>query len=81
MRREAHEVLGEKGRERGPCSFEREVRGPHSFGGEEREPRSFDGGGREDHVALGCSLLPCGLGSRRDFAGKERGERTLAGGP
>ena len=35
----------------------------------------------EDHVVLGCSFLPCGLGSRRDFAGKKRGERTLAGGP
>ena len=34
-----------------------------------------------DHVALGCSLLPHGLGSRRDLAGKERSERTLAGGP
>ena len=32
-------------------------------------------------VALGCSLLPHGLGSRRDFAWKKRGERTLAGGP
>ena len=30
----------------------------------------------EDHVVLGCSLLPHGLGSRRDFAGKKRGERT-----
>ena len=34
-----------------------------------------------DQVALECSLLPCGLGSKRDLAGKERGERTLAGGP
>ena len=34
-----------------------------------------------DHVALGCSLLPRSLGSRRDFARKNRGERTLAGGP
>ena len=33
-----------------------------------------------DHAALGCSLLPRGLGSRRDFAWKKRGERTLAGG-
>ena len=38
-------------------------------------------GKRESHMALGCSLLPCGLGSRRDFAWKKRGERTLAGGP
>ena len=30
-----------------------------------------------DHVAL----LPCGLGSRRDFAWKKRGERIFAGGP
>ena len=36
---------------------------------------------REDHVVLGCSLLLHSLGSRRDFAGKKRGERTLAGGP
>ena len=35
----------------------------------------------EDHVVLGCSLLPRGLGSRRDFARKKRGGRTLAGGP
>ena len=34
-----------------------------------------------DHVALGCSLLPHGLGSSRDLTGKEKGERTLAGGP
>ena len=32
-------------------------------------------------MALGYSLLPHGLGSRRDFAWKKRGERTLAGGP
>ena len=31
-------------------------------------------------MALGCSLLPRGLGSRRDFAWKKRGERTHAGG-
>ena len=36
---------------------------------------------KEDHVVLGCSFLPHGLDSRRDFAGKKRGERTLAGGP
>ena len=28
-----------------------------------------------------CFFLPCGLGSRRDFARKKRGERTLPGGP
>ena len=43
--------------------------GPHGFGE------------REDHVALGCSFLPRSLGSRRDFAGKRRGEKTLGGGP
>ena len=43
--------------------------GPHGFGE------------RVDHVALGCSFLPCSLGSRRDFAGKRRGEKTLGGGP
>ena len=43
-----------------------------------------------DHAALvkvgttqiwGAPFLPCGLGSKRDLAGKERGERTLAGRP
>ena len=38
-------------------------------------------GKEEDHVVLECFFLPHGLGSRRDFAGKKRGERTLAGGP
>ena len=60
-----------KERERGPCGFGREGRGSCSFGEVSRE----------DHAVLGCSFLPCGLGSRRDFAGKKRGERTLAGGP
>ena len=36
-------------------------------------PHGFDKS--QDHAG------PCGLGSRRDFAGKKRGERTLAGGP
>ena len=36
---------------------------------------------KEDHVVLECFFLPRSLGSRRDFAGKKRGERTLAGGP
>ena len=31
-------------------------------------------------MVLGCFFLPRGLGSRRDFAGKKRGERTLSGG-
>ena len=35
---------------------------------------------KEDHVVLGCSFLPRRFG-RRDFVGKKRGERTLAGGP
>ena len=57
----------------------------HNWGGEnhaalaEWGPCGFDES--QDHVALGCSLLPTGLGSRRDFAWKKRGERTLAGGP
>ena len=29
---------------------------------------------REDHEVLECFFLPRGLGSRRDFAGKKRGE-------
>ena len=52
--------------------------GPHNFG-IRMGPCGF--GQNQDHAALGCSLLPHGLGSRRDLAGKERGERTLAGGP
>ena len=36
---------------------------------------------REDHEVLECFFLPLGLGSRRDFARKKRGERILAGGP
>ena len=43
-------------------------------------PRGFGRVGL-DHSALGCSLLPCGLCSRRDFAWRKRGERALAGGP
>ena len=34
-----------------------------------------------NHVALRCSLLPSGLGSKRDLARKKRGERTLVSGP
>ena len=55
-------------------------RGPHGSEGKERGPRSSEGK-REDHVVLECFFLPRGLGSRRDFTGKERGERTLAGEP
>ena len=36
---------------------------------------------REDHEVLECCFLPHSLGSRRDFAGKKRGERTFGGGP
>ena len=45
-------------------------RRPCGFGGEEGGPCGF-----------GVLLLPRGLGSRRDFARKKRGERILAGGP
>ena len=38
-------------------------------------------GNEEDHVALGCFFLLHVLGSRRDFARKKTGERTLAAGP
>ena len=68
-------------REGGPRGSEGEERGPCGFGGEERGSCSFGEVNREDHVVLGCSFLPRGLGSRRDFAGKKRRERTLAGGP
>ena len=34
-----------------------------------------------DHTALGYSLLPRSLGSKRDLAGKKRSERILTGGP
>ena len=55
----------------------------HDRGG----PRSFCGvgtlrlGQQSGPCGFGLHLLPRGLGSRRDFAGKIRGERTLAGGP
>ena len=62
---------------RGPHNSEGEERGPCGFGGEERGSCSFGEVNREDHVVLGCSFLPRGLGSRRDFAGKKRGERLL----
>ena len=45
------------------------------FGG----PRGF--GKSWNCEASGAPFLPRGLGSRRDFAWKKRGERTLAGGP
>ena len=34
-------------------------------------------GESQDHTALGCSLLPRGLGSRRDFARKKEEEGLL----
>ena len=34
-------------------------------------------GENHDHVALGCSLLPCDLGSRRDLAGRKGVKRLL----
>ena len=68
-------------RERGPCGFGGEGRGSCSFGKVNRGDHAFLEERKEDHVVLECSLLPRGLGSRRDFAGKKRGERTLAGGP
>ena len=52
-----------------------------SFGRLNREDHAILEERKEDHVVLECFFLPCGLGSRRDFAGKKRGERTLAGGP
>ena len=34
-------------------------------------------GQNQDHVALGCCLLPCDLGSRRDLAGRKGVKRLL----
>ena len=47
----------------------------------EREDHAVLEERKEELEVLECSFLPCGLGSRRDFAGKKREERTLAGGP
>ena len=47
----------------------------------EREHHTVLKESREDHEVLGCFFLPRGLVSRRDFARKKRGGRTLAGGP
>ena len=48
---------------------------------EKREDHEVLGERKEDHVVLECSFLSCSLGSRRDFARKKRGDRTLVGGP
>ena len=65
---------------RGPHGFEGEEGGPCGFG-EKRKDHAVSKEKREDHLDLECSFLPRSLGSRRDFARKKRGERTLAGGP
>ena len=77
IEREDHAVLREVG---GLQGFGEEVTGSYSFGGVNRRGPYGFGEKREDQVVLECSFLPRGLGSRRDFAGKKRGERTLAGG-
>ena len=51
--------------------------GPHDFG----VVRNHVALAKVGTARLGCSLLPRGLGSRGDLAGKKRGERTLADGP
>ena len=43
----------------------------------EREGHTVLGEKREDHAALGCSFLPRGLGSRKDFAWKKREKGLL----
>ena len=53
--------------------------GTHGFGREGGGPCGL--GKSQDHVALGYSLLPCDLGSRKDFTWKKKGEKTLAGEP
>ena len=67
--------------ERETQGSEGQGRGPRDFGGEGRGSCSFGKVNKEDHVVLECSFLSCSLGSRRDFARKKRGEKTLAGGP
>ena len=80
------QVLEEKGEDQAAL-VEKGKRTTRFWGRRRREPRCF---GRVGTLwvwqelgprALGCSLLPHGLGSKRDFAWKKRGERTLAGGP
>ena len=56
-------------------------RGPHGSEVNGEDHAVLMEGKEEDHVVLECFFLPRSLGSRRDFAGKKRGERTLAGGP
>ena len=70
---------GSEGKGRGPRGSEVN-RGPHGSG-VNRKDHGVLKENREDHVVLECFFLPRGLGSRRDFTGKERGERTLAGEP
>ena len=65
---EDHVVLGKRGED-------------HAILGEKTEDHVIWGEKTEDKLVLECSFLPHGLGSRRDFAGKKRGGRTLAGGP
>ena len=71
-RRGSHRKERPRGSEvnRGPCGS-----------GVNKEDHAVLRGKEEDHVDLECFFLPRGLGSRRDFARKKRGERTLAGGP
>ena len=72
---------GSEGEEREPCGFGGEGRGSRRFGRVNRRGPCGFGEEREDHSVLGCSFLPRSLGSRRDFARKKRGERTLVLGP
>ena len=81
-RRGSHRGRGPRGSEgkgRGPRGSEVN-RGPRGSG-VNRQDHAVLKERREDHVVLECFFLPRGLGSRRDFAGKKRGERALAGGP
>ena len=67
--------------EGGPCGFGGEGGVSRSFGRVNRKGHRVLKEIREDHVVLECFFLLRGLGCRRDFAWKKRGERTLAGGP
>ena len=63
-----------------PRSSEGKGRGSRSSG-VNRKDHAVLKESREDHVVLECFFLPRSVGSRRDFAWKKTGERTLAGGP